>query len=390
MGDGAREVEMARQTPERLRAAYANIDGLRSMIRAWSDLADGAVEPNAFYAPALLLPALAAFAAEKPDVAVVHDGAGRLVGLVPVAPLRGYSRLPVRYLATWMHAHCFFAAPLVRRGFEQAFFESLFALVERRGAFLRLRHLDADGPLFAAAVAAAAGQKRLCAPSARYERAMLRSPFATEDYLKATLNGKRRKEMRRLRARLEEEGPVRFERYSGGDLNQWTEEFLDLEASGWKGRNRTALLQDDASARFFREAAAQADAAGELQFFRLMSGARVIASAVNFQSGAVSYAFKIAYNEDYARYSPGVMIEIEIMRALEGAPSLAFIDSCAQAEHPMIDRLWRERRAISALNISRRDRPSKALFRLLMALERASAAARRAAAKPAEAADVDF
>ncbi|MDZ7629403.1 MAG: GNAT family N-acetyltransferase [Parvularculaceae bacterium] len=381
---------MARHASERLSAAFVGVDDLRGMTAEWRDLEAAAVEPNPFYAPAMLLPALDAFAAEKPEVAVIRDGAKRLIGLAPVAPINGYSRLPVRYLATWMHPHCYFAAPLVRRGFERAFFGAFFGLVEDRGAFLRLRHLDASGPLFAAAGAVAADQGRLSAPSARYQRAMLRSPWSTDDYLKEVLSGKRRKELRRLRARLEDEGAVRFEVFAGGDIDPWAEEFLLLEASGWKGRNRTALLQDDKSARFFKEAATLASAAGALQIFRLLLGSRAIASAVNFRSGEVSYAFKIAYDEEYARYSPGVMIEIEIMKALEGASSLDFIDSCAQAEHPMIDRLWKERRTISALNVSRRDAPAKALFHLLTALERASEKARRAAAKPVEANDDDL
>jgi CelD/BcsL family acetyltransferase involved in cellulose biosynthesis len=367
------------------RAMVAGRADFGALEAEWRGLAAAAVEPNAFYGPSLLIPAIDAFAGDKPELVIVRDGAERLIGLAPLAPLRGYSRLPVPYVATWMHKHCFFAAPLVRAGAEQAFFSALFDFAAGRGTFLRLRHLDADGPLRRAAEAAAAQTKRLASPSARYERAMLPGPWATDDYLKLSLRGKHRKDLRRRRARLEETGAVLFEALGDdGDLDAWTDEFLALEAAGWKGAAGTALSQEAASAQFFRDAVRRAHSAGELQFFRFRLDGRTIAAAANFRAGDASFAFKIAYDESFARYSPGVMIEIEIMKALEPA-GLAMIDSCAKVEHPMINRLWRERRQIEALNVSRRDLPSKALFGLLMTLERASERARAAKAGAGEA-----
>lgn len=379
-GDGANKIgsERTRAAERAAGASFQPAAALAGIAGEWRDLAANAVEPNSFYAPAMLLAALDAFAAERPEVALVRDGAGRLIGLAPIAPLRGYSRLPVRYVATWMHKHCFFGAPLVRPGHEEAFFSAIFDLVERRGAFLRLRHLDADGPLYAAAAAVAQRTGRLSSPSARYSRAMLRGPWRTDDYLKVSLSGKKRKDLRRLRSRLEEEGAVAVDRLgAGADIDPWTEEFLALEAAGWKGKAGTAMGGEAASTQFFRQAAGAAHRTGDVQMFRLRLGARTIAAAVNFAGAGVVYAFKVAYDEAFARYSPGVMLEIEMMKALEGTSGLSFVDSCAKAEHPMIERLWRERRKISALNVSRRDAPSKALFRLLAALEGASEAVRK-------------
>jgi CelD/BcsL family acetyltransferase involved in cellulose biosynthesis len=367
------------------RAEIVEFSALESLATEWRELAAHAVEANAFYGPALLIPALYAFEGDRPELVIVRDEASRLIGLAPIAPLKGYSRLPVPYVSTWLHKHCYFAAPLVRAGAERQFFRTFFDFVERRGAFLRLRHLDAEGPLHAAASTAGAETGRLISPSARYERAMLPGPWATDDYLQLSLRGKHRKDLRRRRARLQETGAVRFEAFTdGGDLAAWTEEFLALEAAGWKGANGTALRQEAASALFFREAVRRSHDAGELQFFRFRLGDRTIAAAVNFRAREVSYAFKIAYDESFSRYSPGVMIEIEIMQALEAA-GLSMIDSCAKAEHPMIERLWRERRTIEALNVSRRDPAAKALFRLLMMLEGAAERARNKRAAPAAA-----
>ncbi len=388
-GDGSSEVI----APARAAASVADAAELAALEAEWRDLAAGAIEPNAFYSPSLLLPALDAFPGDRPETVIIRDGAGRLIGLAPIAPLRGYSRLPAPYIATWMHKHCFFAAPLVRAGAERAFFRAFFDFADRRGAFLRLRHLDAEGPLFAAAAAVAAETGRLVSPSARYQRAMLPGGWRTEAYLESALSGKKRKELRRQRARLSDAAPVRFESMSGGpDLDAWTDQFLALEAAGWKGREGGALASEPASAAFFRAMMKRAGAVGELHFCRLLAGERPAAMGVNLISrhsgGAAVYAFKIAYDEALARFSPGVALEIEMMSDLEAREAVAFIDSCAQADHPMIDHLWRDRRRIAALNISRRDAPAKALFRILMMLERASEKARKR--KPAPEADDDL
>ncbi len=356
----------------------------------WANLAANAVEANPFYSPALLIPALDAFASENVRLALVRDARGRLIALAPIEPVAGYSRLPVRYLATWMHEHCFFAAPLIRRGSEKEALPALFDLVEGEGAFLRLRHLDAGGPICAAAIDAATRTGRLASPSARYRRALLLAGYETDAYLREALNGKKRKELRRLRARLEAEGRVSFETLIGrDDLSLWMQDFLILESSGWKGRAGTALASKAESRAFFAAALERAFDAGALDFHRLAVNDRPIAMIVNFVGSGGAYSFKIAYDEGFARYSPGVMLEIDMMRALEKRAGFSFVDSCAAPDHPMINSLWRERRAIEALNVSGKSAGAKILFRILTGLERAGERMRGKQGETAEEGDDD-
>ncbi|MCB2112321.1 MAG: GNAT family N-acetyltransferase [Parvularculaceae bacterium] len=338
----------------------------------WRDLAANAAEPNPFFAPALLIPALAAFADETVRIALVRDERARLIALAPFAPARGYSKLPVRYLATWMHDHCFFAAPLIRRGREKDALKALFDLVEGEGVFLRLRHLDADGVLLAEARVAARSNSRRASISARFERALLVGGFEADVCLKAAFKIKKRKELRRLRARLEDLGALRLETLApDGDATLWANEFLLIESAGWKGGAQTALASSVEGRRFFVDAICRAHRDQILDFHRLTLNGRVVAAIVNFIEGGAGYSFKIAYDEDFAKYSPGVLLEIDMLRALEGRAGLSFMDSCAAADHPMINSLWRERRAIAAINVSGKRRRMRVLFRILMFLERA-------------------
>ncbi|MEX0645343.1 MAG: GNAT family N-acetyltransferase, partial [Parvularculaceae bacterium] len=280
----------------------------------------------------------------------------RLVGLAPLAPMKGYARLPVRYLASWMHEHCFYGAPLVRRGFEAGFFDALFRLAAvhpARPAFIRLRHINAEGPLAAAAHKAAEASGRISFQSGAHERALLKCGYRADDYLAKTIRKKKRKEMDRLRRRLKERGDVVMKTLDDArDLPRWRDDFLRLESAGWKGRDGSALAASEVQSGFFSDVLDGAFDAKSLRFYRLEVGERTIAMIVNFIAGGEGFSFKIAHDPDFARYSPGVMLEIEMLRALEDEPGLRFVDSCASADHPMINSLWADRRAIVGLNIS--------------------------------------
>ena len=82
---------------------------------------------------------------------------------------------------------------------------------------------------------------------------------------------------------------------------------------------------------------------------------RPIAYKVNFLSGDGSFAFKISFDEEYARYSPGVLLELENIRLLHERPQISqirWMDSCANPDRFMINHLWTDRRAIQSLVIS--------------------------------------
>ena len=72
---------------------------------------------------------------------------------------------------------------------------------------------------------------------------------------------------------------------------------------------------------------------------------RAMAMLVNFITPPGAFSFKIAFDEEYARFSPGVLVQIENLQLL-GRGDIAWMDSCAAENHPMIDSLWGGRRSI--------------------------------------------
>lgn len=324
-------------------------DALTPDFRAeWRRLAENAAEPNAFAEEWFVCPALTHLDGDAVRLVEVRSLSGELIGVIPLATHRNYGRIPVMHVRNWVHFQCFMGAPLVRAGSETAFWSAVIDLLDASAwarGFLSIAELAEDGPLHRGLTATTKQANRPCAVVHRYERAILESANDAEGYLAGALSGKKRKELRRLSARLAESGPVVFETLGdGGDLPSWCADFLALEASGWKGERGAALANTPETQAFFGEIMVGAHAAGRLDFQRLTLSGRPIAMLVNFRTPPGSWSFKIAYDEALARFSPGVMIELENLARVLADPELDWMDSCAVADHPMIERLWRERR----------------------------------------------
>lgn len=350
----------------------------------WDSLAHSASEPNVFAERWFFEPAarhLAPPGGTRLLAAWTADESGPgLLGLLPLRLEPRYGRSPVPHVENWRHHHAFLGTPLIRAGREAEFWAAILAELDQAPwakGFLYLTNLVEDGPVHRGLAEAASGLGRRCATVYRFERAMLASGLSSEAYYEAALRSKKRKELRRLSTRLAELGKVGFATLGPDeDVGAWCDSFLALEASGWKGRSGTALAQCADTEAFFRKALAGAHEAGRLEALAMRLDGRPIAMLVNLVAPPGAFSFKIAFDEAYARFSPGVLIEIENLRALD-RPGFAWMDSCAMDNHPMIDSLWRERRSIVRLTVPLAGARRRALFTLCRLLEDSSALVRR-------------
>jgi hypothetical protein len=120
-----------------------------------------------------------------------------------------------------------------------------------------------------------------------------------------------------------------------------------VEANGWKGRAGGAVSRDPNAAAFLAEAVTALAGEHKARVDRLTLDGATIAATITLFSGDYAWFWTIGYDETYARYSPGVQIAHDLTLALEGDESLSFVDSCAVADHPMIDHLWSGRIAMA-------------------------------------------
>ena len=82
---------------------------------------------------------------------------------------------------------------------------------------------------------------------------------------------------------------------------------------------------------------------------------------------------KLGVDEQYAKYSPGVQLTLELTRQMCADPTIASVDSTAIPNHPMIDPIWRGRLAIGDVLIPlRRNDPFVPMIQTILAMRRAA------------------
>ncbi|WP_231958760.1 GNAT family N-acetyltransferase [Altererythrobacter sp. B11] len=341
----------------------------------WDALAQWAAEPNPFHESWYLLPALRALDTTGEVKLLCLTADGQLAGLLPVKRQSRYYGHRLPHWANWIHDNAFLGTPLVAPGFEGIFWRQVLAWCDARAGcatFLHLSQLPTEGPLHRALAAACASRKRPAASVWQEERAMLASPLSPEEYLEQALSGKKRKELRRQHRRLAEEGDLTVERTaSAAGLHGWAREFLELERAGWKGTAGSALACAPQTRDLFLSALAGAARHGRLERLAIRLNGRPLAMLVNFLCPPGAFSYKTAFDEGFARFSPGVLLQRENL-ALLAQPGIAWADSCAAADHPMIDHFWRERRAIARYNVAIGGAVHRMAFRMLAKKETGS------------------
>ncbi|MCP4561159.1 MAG: GNAT family N-acetyltransferase [Bosea sp.] len=293
-----------------------------SYAEVFADLCRRAETPNLHMAPAAVAAALS-FGIANDDIvilAVLEQGDERLLGLwalrrtrrlhsgfvpvleVPLVPLYEVSSAPV----------------LDRERAGDAALALARAIVEASDLpkILKLPLLPMSGSVFAALEAALEATGSTISVFERWQRPML-VPEPGDDaerYLRRALGQGYKKRMQQHR-QLEKAGPLAYQRQRGTDGIAALEEFLALEAAGWKGRGGTALASLPQHSAYIREIVRNFAAVDAARIDLLRLDGVLIAGGLLLDFAAQSHFLKIAYDEDKARLSPGRALAIEMLRA---------------------------------------------------------------------------
>jgi CelD/BcsL family acetyltransferase involved in cellulose biosynthesis len=348
----------------------------------WRALAQRAVEPNGYYLPGWEL-AVSATARGRTDAAalpVFGGSSARLIGLMPVIPLWRACKIPLPALVS-AHPYGTLCSPLLDR---DASIEAAALLLQRAreaGAHaLVLNDVALDGAAmnsFKQILNRDGLRPRILSS---YIRASLDATQDGDTLLREALGAKKLKELRRQRHRLEEHGPVAFDVARRPDeIRPALETFLQLEASGWKGKRGTALIQHAGDATFIRRAVPALAETAQCEIVTLRAGSTPLAAGIVLRHQDRAFFFKLGIDERFAKYSPGVQLTLDLTRHLCVDPTIASADSTASADHPMINPIWRGRFAIGDVLIPlRRNDPVVALIHAaLVGLNAAHETARR-------------
>ena len=188
-----------------------------------------------------------------------------------------------------------------------------------------------------------------------YTRALFRPMDTADQYFNVALSGKHRKALKRRTELLAELGPVEFTvADDDADISNWIEAFLRIESSGWKGREGSAMACQEPNRNFFVEAVTGSFRKKRLLMTAMRVDGKIIAENCYFRGGKGAFHFKPAFDEEYARFSPGFHMECELIRYLHGRPEIEWLDSCTSSGNEMYNRLFIARKTIQSLIIPTR------------------------------------
>lgn len=322
---------------------------------AWDELARCSVEPNPFFESWYLLPSLESLDSAGNTSILCFKQQGVLRGLMPIVRRQQYEGWPIAHIGNWLHPNIFFGTPLVAPGAEVHFWRAVLDWADANPAlslFLHLKEIALDGPVYAALKTVLTADGRAWGVVGRKERALLSSDLDAESYLAKSLPATKRKDLNRRFRRLGELGEIDFRWETGSDgLVRWIEEFLALVAAGWKGNAGSALACDEATKALFRQSLISAARRERLVRLSLRLNDRPIAMLSTFLAPPGAFGFKTAYDEDFARFSPGFLLEREFLTALHRF-DIRWCDSCAAADHSVMNRIWYERRLVGRVSIA--------------------------------------
>jgi hypothetical protein len=289
---------------------------------AFADLCQRAEAPNLHMAPAAVAAALSFGIAEEEIIvlAAQEQGDERLLGLWALRRARSlHTGLAPVLEAPLVPLYEVSSAPVLDRERAHDVAAALIVTIVEAPdlpKILKLPLLPISGGIFAALEASLATTGSTIATFERWQRPML-VPEPGDDaerYLRRALGQGYKKRMQQHR-QLEKAGTLSYQRYRGPAAAAALEDFLALEAAGWKGRSGTALANLPQHGAYVREIMGN---------FAAMDGARVdllrldsmpIAGGLLLDLAGQSHFLKIAYDESKARLSPGRALAIEMLRA---------------------------------------------------------------------------
>jgi len=366
-----------------LAVEWRNLSGLESIADEWRELAARALEPNIFYEPAFALPAAKIFGRDAGALLVWSGTSPRkLLGFFPGRgePRRYGLKLPV--LVGWTHPYAPLGTPLVEREAAEPAIAAWLAHLaddpELPGLVL-LPFLPTDGPFATALDAIIRRAQMPVADFNTHQRAQLVPDDDRLFYVERTLGQHRHKELRRYVRRLGDAGALLFTTATEPEpVAAALADFFTLESRGWKGKAGTAAVLDDDTHGFITAAIAGLAAEGKVAVNRIFIDGRAIAVTITLRSADTAWFWKIVYDEKFAQHSPGVVLTFAVTEDLVEDTTLIRTDSCATANHPMIDHIWRERLALCDRLIAVRPLTSFSAVRRLEMLRNTALAAAKA------------
>jgi CelD/BcsL family acetyltransferase involved in cellulose biosynthesis len=277
-------------------------DRVVPLAREWDDLADR-LDASPFLRPGWIAVWCDAFASGSLAVIGIRRG-GELVGVVPLCRRRGELRSASNEHSPefgFLAADREVAAELAR------------AVYAGNETTVRLDFIDRDdvGLQECKEIGEQQGYRNT-------ERLRLRSPYLAigRDWAEYTgrLARKPLYEAERRLRRLDEAGTVMLEVADGSErLEALLEQGFEIEASGWKGDQGTAITARPETRAFYSGVARWAAERGWLRLAFLRLDGRPLAFVLGLETGDAFYAVKEGFDPAFRRFGPGAVLRFRLL-----------------------------------------------------------------------------
>lgn len=358
----ARDGEAA---PERAQAApgagfeieCADAARLAALGGHWRDLTRRADAANVFMHPLLLRAAIAAYPERRIRVLLawqsVPEAQPQLAGVWAFAVGRASkSVLPFKVLSAPPAPNAYLATPVIDKGCLEPVLEALLTYIAADATLpnvVALEAMGADTATMAALAHVLAARHGRLRVFGRSQRPKLDSEHDGKTYLERAMSSSSRKKLRQHRRRLGEKGKLESLVVSDvAAVSRAFEDFLALEASGWKGRQGTALSSNPFDAQFARAMVAALAANGEADIHSLVLNGKPVSMQIVLRSGATAFTWKTAYDEALHDYSPGTLLFEDYTGRLLADKNVDIVDSCSFDDSGYMA-AWQERAALARL-----------------------------------------
>ena len=356
-----------------------SIEELENLQSGWERLAASSVWKNLSFEPFFLIPALKHLNDVNARVLVVESidegptgHESQLVGLVPLYE-RSFHRLPIKCVNIWKHDQCFDGTPLIHQDFACDALQCMTTFLGTHFGLFNLDTVSAEPGILNALqqMIKSRGLKRFVRDS--WERAAIIPADDPEAYVTKHVSKSIKKTTRRLSRRLEEQGKVEFEiSNETSDHLQLAEQFLDIEASGWKGKNDTALACHKNTKDFYLDMITRSSVADKARFVSLKLDGNPIAIISDLQSNGVISSYKTAYDDNFSEYSPGGQNELENVLLLAQNRDITLADSCTEPDNDRINRMWGQRIRFESFVLALQPGPASWVVKMMPTLKSAA------------------
>lgn len=279
-------------------------------------------------------------------LAIVGHVHGPWLGVMPLIAEPRFGRWPVRIWRNWSATNQFLGTPLVIAQSADIFWEKLLTFLDQRAGseiMLHLEGFDADDPVSLALFNRCKREGRAYHTIHCHDRPAHRAGEDAEGRRDAKTRGRLRSLLKRIER---EHGPVAVAVLDpDGPSAPWIDAFLEMEASGWKGRIGSALGSDCATKALFRAVIERGHANGSARLATLSVGGRPIAMSSWFESKIWGHGFKMTFDEGYRAYAPGQLLMREIRDSVGRRSDMSF-DTCVPRDASHCHRLWQNNRRI--------------------------------------------